>query len=76
MLSIYRGYREWKEKLFEKNLHNLERAITKLEIDEDWLTQRIEAIIKTIVKCLSEVKEFVLKRGFRNMDEEIRFLSV
>jgi hypothetical protein len=56
-------------------LQNLGTGIIELEIEEDCPTKRLEAIINTIVKSLSEVKERVLKRGFKNTDEEIRFFK-
>jgi len=63
------------DKFYKETLQNLETAIAELEIEVDCPTQRMEAIIKTIVKCLSEVKVFVLKRGFKNKEEEIHFFK-
>lgn len=56
-------------------MHRLETAISELEIEVDCPTQHIEAVIELIIKCLSEVKAHVLKRGFKSMDEEIRFFK-
>src|SRR5699024_10236664 len=41
----------------------------------DYSIQRIEAVINLILECLSEVKERVLKKEFKNTDEEIRFFK-
>src|SRR5690606_30846329 len=56
-------------------LHKLEEAITEMEIETDCSLHRIEAVIILIVDCLFDVKEYVLKRGFKNMNEEIRFFK-
>ncbi len=63
------------EKFFDDTLNKLETSINELEIEIDNPLQRIEAIIPVIMKCLSEVKEYVLKTGFRNVNEEIRFFK-
>src|SRR5690606_7528356 len=56
-------------------LSKLETGINELEIEIDCPTQRTEAVIHLILECLSEVKEYVLKRGFKNTNEEIRFFK-
>ncbi|MFD1769202.1 hypothetical protein ACFSBF_05455 [Sphingobacterium suaedae] len=56
-------------------LNRLEIAISGVEFQTDCSVQRMEAVIHLILECLSELKEYVLKRGFRNTDEEIRFLK-
>ncbi|MDY9918940.1 RteC protein [Porphyromonadaceae bacterium KH3R12] len=63
------------DKFYKETLHKLETAINELEIESDCSLQRIEAVIHLIVKCLSEVKEYVSERGFKNIDEEIRFFK-
>ncbi len=62
-------------KFYNETLHKLETAIKELEIETDCSIQRIEAVIHLILECLSKLKEYVLKRGFRNTDEEIRFFK-
>lgn len=62
-------------KFYNETLHKLETSISELEIETDCSIQRIEAVIHLIVECLSDVKEYVLKKGFRNVDEEIRFFK-
>lgn len=62
-------------KFYNETLHKLETAINELEIETDCSIQRIEAVIHLILECLSKLKEYVLKRGFRNTDEEIRFFK-
>ncbi len=63
------------EKFYNEILHKLETAINDLEIEADYSIQRIEAIIYLILECLSEVKEHILKKGFKNVNEEIRFFK-
>ncbi|MDV4116289.1 RteC domain-containing protein [Elizabethkingia anophelis] len=63
------------DKFYNDKLYALEIAISDLETETDYSIQRIEAVIHLILKCLSEVKEYVLKRGFKNPDEEIRFFK-
>src|SRR5690606_13065620 len=62
-------------KFYDEVLHKLETAITELEIEADCPIQRIEAVIHIIVKCLSELKGYIQKRGFKNTEEEIRFFK-
>lgn len=63
------------EQFYNEILNKLETAISELEVETDNPLQRREAIISTITQCLSEVKEYVLKTGFRDEDEEIRFFQ-
>src|SRR5690606_38119613 len=63
------------DKFYSEALHRLEKAITETEIETDCSVQRIEAVIHHILECLSELKEYVLKRGLKNTDEEIRFFK-
>ncbi len=62
-------------KFYNETLNRLETAINGLEVEANCLLQRTEAIISTITQCLSEVKEYVLKTGFSDEDEEIRFFK-
>lgn len=63
------------EKYYIEIQHNLEASINELGIETELSIQEIELVIHLILKCLSEVKEYVLKRGFKNTDEEIRFFK-
>lgn len=63
------------EKFYNETLYKLEFAINELEIETDCSIQQVETVIHLILKCLSEVKEYILKRGFKNTDEEIRFFK-
>lgn len=56
-------------------ISKLETAIDTMEMEADCSIQRIEAVIHLILGCLSELKAYVLKRGFKNTDEEIRFFK-
>lgn len=62
-------------KFYNETLHRLKTTVNELEVEADCSIQRIEAVILLIVECLSELKEYVLKRGFKNTDEEIRFFK-
>ncbi|GAB3422482.1 RteC domain-containing protein [Niabella aquatica] len=63
------------DKFYNETLHKLETTINELEIEADYSLHRIEVVIHLIVECLSEVKAYVLKRGFKNNHEEIRFFK-
>lgn len=63
------------DKFFNETLANLEMSISELEIESDCPIQHIEAVIHLIVEYLSEIKEYVLKRGFKSKDEEIHFFK-
>lgn len=63
------------DKFYNEALYRLETAISELEIEADNSIQRIEVVIGIILKCLSEVKEYVLNSGFKNIDEEIHFFK-
>lgn len=63
------------DKFYLDKLQKLEIAISELEIEVHCSLHRIEFIIHLIVQSLSEIKAYVLKRGFKNADEEIRFFK-
>ena len=63
------------EKYHAEILYKLEEAIGELEIEADCSLHHIETVIHLILECLSEVKKYVLKKGFKNADEEIRFFK-
>ena|SRR5690606_17602222 len=63
------------DKFYNETLSKLETGINELEIEIDCPTQRTEAVIHLILECLSDVKQCVLKRGFKNVNEEIRFFK-
>lgn len=56
-------------------MSELEIAVNELEIKGDCSIQRIEAIIQLIIKSLSDLKEFVLKNDFKDMEAEIYFFK-
>ncbi|RKF36844.1 tetracycline regulation of excision, RteC [Sphingobacterium siyangense] len=60
---------------YSKTLQELDAAINEIEIEVDHSIQRLETIIDLILKCLNKVKDYVLKRGFKNFDEEVRFFK-
>lgn len=63
------------DKFYKKTLYELETTINELEIETEYPIQRIEAVIVLIVNSLFKLKEFVLKKGFKNIDEEILFFK-
>ena len=63
------------ETFYSEKLSSLETAINELEIEADCSIQRMEAVIHLILECLSELKEYIMKRGFKIADEEIRFFK-
>lgn len=63
------------DKFYDEILIKLERAIHELEIETDCSIQRMEAVIHLLFECLSELKGYVLKRGFKNPEEEILFFK-
>lgn len=63
------------DKFYNKIMQTLETSINELEIDGNYSIQRIETIIDIILKCLADVKAFVSKRGFDDLEEEIRFFK-
>jgi len=56
-------------------LNRLEATISEMEIEEDCSIHRIEAVIQLIIQSLADLKEFVLKHDFKNMEEEIHFFK-
>ena len=58
---------------FRETSHKLETAINELEIEADYSIQRIEAVINLILECLSELREYILEKGFKNKEAEIHF---
>jgi hypothetical protein len=63
------------DKFYNNTLDKLEVKIKELEFETDYTIQQIESVIPIILQCLSEVKEYVLKHGFKNTDEEIYFFK-
>lgn len=63
------------EKHYNEVLLKLETTINDLEIEADYSIQRIDTVIHLILECLSEVKEHILKKGLKNVGEEIRFFK-
>tara|TARA_R110000868_G_scaffold136970_1_gene350279 strand:- start:1023 stop:1850 length:828 start_codon:yes stop_codon:yes gene_type:complete len=62
-------------KFYNEALSKLETKIKELEIETDYPIQQIESVIPVIIQCLSEVKEYVLKNGFKNTEAEIHFFK-
>lgn len=63
------------DKFFKETIEKLETDINGLETEADSIIQSIEAVIPIIIQCLSEVKEYVISKGFKNIDAEICFFK-
>ncbi|PLK43961.1 RteC domain-containing protein [Emticicia sp. TH156] len=63
------------EEFYNVTYLKLETAIKELEIEIDCPIKRIEAIIQLIIQNLADLKEYVLKNDFRNIEEEIHFFK-
>lgn len=63
------------ERFYNETLNRLETKIQELEIETDIPLERIESIISVITQHLSEAKEYILKKGFKNTEEEILFFK-
>jgi len=64
------------DKFYNETYLKLETAIQELEIETDCPIKRIEAVIHHIIQSLADLKDFVLKNDFKNMEEEIHFSSI
>lgn len=62
-------------KFYTKILNKLVTTIHELELETDCSIQKTETIIKLIIQSLSNLKEYVLKNGFKNTEEEILFFK-
>ncbi|MDX4973894.1 RteC domain-containing protein [Myroides odoratimimus] len=63
------------DKFYNKIVLKLDTEIQELDIENDFILQKIEATIHLIVSSLSELKKFAIKNGFKNIDEEIYFFK-
>lgn len=63
------------EKFYDKTLKKLELTISDLETEAGCPIRCMEDIIEAILKSLAELKAFVLKRDFKDQDEEILFFK-
>ncbi|SFQ76272.1 RteC domain-containing protein [Flavobacterium akiainvivens] len=63
------------DKFINETLHKLEIEIKEVEIESNISIQQLEVVINLIIKLLGNLKEFVLKKGFSNIDKEIYFFK-
>lgn len=63
------------DKFYKKTLFELETIINQQEVQIDNPIKRIETVIQLIIKSLSDLKEFVLKNDFKDMEAEIYFFK-
>lgn len=57
------------EKFYNETLEKLETDIKELEMEADSSIQQVETVIRLIIKCLANVKDYVLNKGFKNIVE-------
>lgn len=60
---------------YSEKLQELEDEINELKIEIDNPIYLSEIVIDIILKYLSEIKKFVLQRGFRDIEEEVYFFK-
>lgn len=63
------------DKFYNETYLKLETAIEELEVEAEYPIKRIEAVIHLIIQSLSDLKEFVLKNDFKNVDKEMHFFK-
>lgn len=63
------------ENFYNTTVSNLKAKINELEVEMPCSLQRTEIIIQHINNCLSEIKELVLHKGFKDENEEIFFFK-
>lgn len=63
------------DKIYKESLIKLESSINDMDVEANYSIQRIETAIRTILSCLSELKNHVLEYGFDNINDEIRFFK-
>jgi len=62
-------------KFYNETLSKLETTINEIELEAERSILAYESAVEYIVKTLSEVKDFVIERGFKSVDEEINFFK-
>ncbi|MDF2476337.1 MAG: tetracycline regulation of excision, RteC [Sphingobacterium sp.] len=62
-------------KFYYESLSKLDAEIRELEIETACPIQKTETVIPIIIQYIYELKEYVLKRGFKNTEEEIQFFK-
>ena len=67
----------WSEmkQFYNEKISELEIVIDEVEIETDCSLYRLETVIHLVLECLSELKAYILKRGFKNINEEILFFK-
>lgn len=63
------------EKFYNETHLKLETAIQEIVSEADCPTKSIEAVIQLIITSLSDLKDFILKKDFKNTEEEIYFFK-
>ena len=63
------------EKYYTECIQKLEEQIQELTIELNNPILLPQEIVELLVECLSKLKQFVLKRGFNNIEEEIHFFK-
>ena len=60
---------------FQELMKIFEIEIDELQLQINCPFQRIEATIHLIIECLSKLKKYVIKKGFKDISEEIYFFK-
>ncbi len=63
------------EKYYNECVQKLEEKIQELTIEVDNPILLPQEVVGLVIGCLSKLKEFVLKRGFKSTEEEIHFFK-
>lgn len=63
------------EKYYNEYVQKLEEKIQELTIELDNPILLSQEIVGLLIACLAKLKQFVLERGFKNIEEEIHFFK-
>jgi hypothetical protein len=64
------------DKFYNETLAKLENEIKEFEIEADCSIERIEAVIQLIIKCLFDVKKYILKEDLRMLMKKFAFSNI
>lgn len=63
------------EKYYNECVQNLDYQIKELSLEIDDRMQLAKEVIKLLIKCLANLKQEVVKTGFKNEEQEIHFFK-
>ncbi len=61
------------EKRYNEYIGKLEEKTQEIEVGNPILSSK--KVIELLMECIAELKQFVLDRGFKNIEEEILFFK-